>query len=419
MDEVIHKIAEEFSQGSGSVDEFSLLYLRPYIESFLDPDWLDININKYETWVKKYSDPTLQRVLLHRPIGMNILVAMIWTARSWEEEYLLDHSFRPQNGAKSLIGISCSLAILELHSNKYLDPQALKYIQRRLQSTNNFWGMAHEINTFAHFIRKGADVEPKFLKPANREEIVLHWRGYSIPVQCKSKQRGAGRLIPQDSFVTLAGSIARDAKATRRKLLVRISSTGPIRHQDIDFLRNRISLMGYTNTGPILVSNEAKTFALNIRPISGNITLNSARSYLSNFDFHVGILIGDPSPNGTGFNVDAVVGIDAHPEDNLRSWNSLRQSINRGAKQLMDSASDPGIVAIHYADPVLDFEALRPSSQPMIAEMAKIMNRYPHLVAIMLSSEPDLQIPTDKVAGEARSYVKETCKFAELLGSPI
>lgn len=417
MDEIIHKIAEECSQGSGSVDEFSLLHLRPYIEGFLDPSWLDTNINKYKTWAKEYSAPTLQRVILHRPIGMNILVAMIWAARSWEEEYLLDHSFRPQNGAKSLIGISCSLAILELHSGNYLDSQALKYIQTRLQSTNNFWGMVHEVNTFAHFIRKGADVEPKFLKPANREEIVVHWREHSIPVQCKSKQRGAGRLIPQDSFVTLAGSIARDAKVARRKLLVRISSTGPIRQQDIDFLRNRISLLGYTNTGPVLVSNGARTFALNIKPISGNITFNSARSYLSNFNFHVGMLIGDPSPDGTGFNVDAVVGIDAHPEDNLRSWNSLRQSINRGAKQLMDSS--PGIVAIHYADPVLDFEALRPSSQPMIAEMAKIMDRYPHLVAIMLSSEPDLQIPTEKVAGEARSYVKETCKFSELLGSRI
>jgi len=293
----------------------------------------------------------------------------------------------------------------------------LKCIQTRLQSKDHFWGMVHETNTFAHFIRKGADVEPKFLKPANREEIVVHWRGYSIPVQCKSKQHGAGRLIPQDSFVTLAGSIARDAKLTGRNLLVRIGSTGHIRQQDIDFLRNHVSLMGYTNTGPVLVSNGVRTFALNISPISGNITFDSARSYLSNFNFNVRMLIGDPSPDGTGFNVDAVVGIDARPEDSLRSWNSLRQSIKRGAQQLMNSS--PGIVAIHYADPVADFEALCPSSQLMIAEMDKIMDRYPHLVAVMLSSEPDLQIPTEKVVGKARSYVKKTCEFSELLGSRI
>ncbi len=415
MNEIIHKIAEECSEDPGSIDELSLLHLRPYVEGFLDSNWLDINLNKYETWAKKYSDPALQRRLLHRPIGMNVFVAMIWAARSWQKEYTLDPSFQPANGAKSLIGISCSLAVLELHSGNYLNSQALKYIQARLQSTNLFWGMVHEINTFAHFIRKGADVEPKFLKPAHPEDIVVHWRGYSIPVQCKSKQRGAGRLIPQDSFVTLAGSIARDAKLAHRKLLVKISSTGPIRQQDIDFLRIRVSSMGYTNTGPVLVSNGAKTFALNIKPISGNITVDSARSYLSNFNFHVGMLVGDPSPNSTGFNVDAVVGIDAHPEDSLRSWNSLRQSINRGANQLMKGP--PGIVAIHYADPVLDFEALRPSSQPMIAEMAKIMDRCPHLAAVMLSSEPDLQIPAEKVAGEARSYVKETCGFSELLGS--
>jgi len=348
---------------------------------------------------------------------MNVLVAMIWAARSWQKEYSVDPSFLPPNGAKSLIGISCSLAVLELHCSNYLDSQALKYIQARLQSTSHFWGMVHEINTFAHFIRKGADVEPKFLRRANPEEIIVHWRGYSIPVQCKSKQRGAGRLIPQDSFVTLAGSIARDAKLASRKLLVRISSTGPIRQQDIDFLRNRISSIGHTNAGAVLVFNGTKTFAINIKPISGNITVDSARSYLSNFNFHVGMLIGDPSPDGIGFDVDAVIGIDAHPDDSFRSWSSLRQSIKRGANQLIKGS--PGIVAIHYADPVTDFEALRPSSQPMIAEMAKIMGSYPNLVAVMLSSEPDLQIPAEKVAGEARSYVKDTCKFSELLGSRI
>ncbi len=417
MDEIIHKIAEECSQNSGGIDELSLIHLRPYLESFLDSDWLDASLNRYETWATKYSDPTLQRILLHRPIGMNVLAAMIWAARSWQNEYSLDPSFRPPNGAKSLIGISSSLAVLELHSASYLDFKALKHIQDRLQHTDLFWGMVHEINTFAHFIRKGADVEPKFLRPASPEEIVVHWRGCSIPIQCKSKQRGAGRLIPQDSFVTLAGSIARDAKLVRRKLLVQINSTNHIRQQDIDFLRKCVFSMGYTNAGPVLVSNGTKTFALNIRPISGNITVDSARSYLSGFSFHVGMLIGDPSPDGIGFNVDAVVGIDAHPDDSLRSWNSLRQSINRAAGQLVNGP--PGIVAIHYADPVPDFEALRPGSQPMVAEMARVMDQYPQVVAVMLTSEPDLQIPTENVAREARSYVKKTCPFSELLGSYV
>ena len=137
MNKIIHKIAEECSRDSGSIDELSLLHLRPYIEGFLDSNWLDINIDEYETWAKKYSDPSLQRKLLHRPIGMNILVAMIWAARSWQKEYSLDLSFQPTNGAKSLIGISCSLAVLELHSSHYLDSQALKYIQARMQSLEN------------------------------------------------------------------------------------------------------------------------------------------------------------------------------------------------------------------------------------------------------------------------------------------
>lgn len=343
-----------------------------------------------------------------------MLTAMIWAARSWEEAYKKETSFSPPGGAKRLIPIACSMAVLELHAGKNLDSVARNHIQQRLQAADNFLSMVHEINTFAHFIRKGIDVEPKFLKKASPEEIVLHFRGQPIPVQCKNKKPGAGRLISQDSLTNLAGSIARDAKNASKKLLVRLGSTESIRQQDVDFLRHKVSSGVGSGMGPSLVLHKGRAFTLKTQPILGHFTVVSAREYLSSFSFHIGMLVGNPSPNGLGYNVDAIIGIDANPDDKIRSWNSLQQSIWRGAKQL--KGGPPGIVAVNYTDPVSDFEVLRPSSKPMLQEIAKLIHPLSHVAAVMLSSEPDLQLPSSGQAGFARVYCKETCGFAELLG---
>jgi hypothetical protein len=129
------------------------------------------------------------------------------------------------------------------------------------------------------------------------------------------------------------------------------------------------------------------------------------------------MVIGDPAPDGIGYNVDAVVGIDANPQDKWRSWKSLRYSIRRGANQLVSGPS--GIVAVHYADPVPDFETLRPSSKPMLEEVARLMEQYQYLKAVILSSEPDLQLPHSMGPGNVRAYVNESWWAAGLLGEPV
>lgn len=95
---------------------------------------------------------------------MNMLVASIWAARSWEKVCREDPSFRPPGGAKRLINVACSLAVLELHAGAILDSPALEYLQQRLQASDQLWGIIHECGIFAHFINGGADVEPRFLK---------------------------------------------------------------------------------------------------------------------------------------------------------------------------------------------------------------------------------------------------------------
>jgi hypothetical protein len=414
MNKIVEEITRKFFSDNAPIDELDLRHLRPYIESFINPNWLEDRLHEYEKWAKKYSDPVLQRNLLHRPIGMNILIALIWAARSWEKEYKVDSSYSPKGAVKRLINIAISMAILELNASKYLDSSARRYIQQRLQAADQFLGLTHEIYTYAHFAKKGAKLEPNFLRRGSRSEITAYYKGFTIPIQCKAKQPGAGRLISQDSFTTLAGSIARDAKVAGRRLLVIIGTTGPIRQRDIDFLRKQVSMGVGLDIAPALVKNEQRLFSLKVRPISGNFTASSVQSYLSSFGFHIGMVVGEPITYGSGYDVNAVVGIEADPDEGLLSWRSLRDSMKYAAKQL--EGGPPGIIAIHYSDPVDDFKARFLGSYSQLFET---FAQWPHVTALMLSSEPIYQLPKSDGTSTIKSYVKKTCGFAELLGEII
>ena len=408
MNEEIRSIAKHCLTPKSGVHELTLLKLRPYIESFLDTTWLNTELKKYETWALKNSDPSLQRALLHTPPGFNMLAASIWAARDWERIYKADPAFRIPTGSKWLVNIACSLAVLELKAGQLLDQQARNYLRKRLQHSENLWGAIHEIQTFAFFVRQGAEVQPHFLKEANPEEITLRWRGVDIPVQCKAKLPGSGRVISQRVFTSLAGSIARDARTKKRKLVVRIWSTDKIRNEDIEFLRRQISRGIGSGMGPALVTNNGRTFAVRSQPLSGQFTVKTVRDYLSSFDFHVGMVIGEPAPNGNTYDATALVGIEADLRE--RPWNSLLSSIEKGARQLNGGAA--GIIAIHYADPINDFETLRPDIRPLAVTLGEILSPRPHIGAVILTSELDLQPGADD-KGRVGIYHKKPWPFPE------
>ena len=407
MNAEIRAIAEQCSQPKSSVPDLALLQLRPYIEGFLDVNWLNIKLNDYENWASKNSDPFLQRSLLHRPPGFNMVAVSIWAARDWENKYKEEPSFRPPMGAKRLISIACSLAVLELHAGQLLDSEAREHLRQRLQAADGVWGVIHELNTFAYFVQKGAEVKPHFLQKGSPQEITVHWHGVDVPVQCKVKPPGSGRLISQDMFTALACYIARDAKVAKRSLLVRIGSAGTIRQEDVEFLRRQVSNDVGSSMGPALVTHKGRTFTVRSQPLSGQFTGETIQDYLSSFAFHIGMVIGEPVLGGNTYSATVVVGIEADPQE--RPWNSLKRSITEGANQLKDGP--PGIVAIHYADPVRDFEALRPGPNPMRVVLGQLMDLLPHVRAVILSSEPDLQLPGAGGPGQARIYYRKPWPF--------
>ena len=169
MDKDIQVIAEKCSQFQ-ELDTSELPLLRPYVENFLDKDWLDTRLQEYKAWAKNNSEPFLQHNFLHRPTGFNMLVSAVWAAHYWEREHQSDASFQPRMGAIRLMNIASSLAVLELHAKQWLNSTSREYLRQRLQSTGELWGGIHELNTFAFFIRQGAVVEPHFLKKQVHEK---------------------------------------------------------------------------------------------------------------------------------------------------------------------------------------------------------------------------------------------------------
>jgi len=407
MKDEIRSIAEQCSQPGPGMPQSALLQLRPYIEGFFDPNWLNNKLRYYEEWASKNSDPFLQRSLLHRPLGFNMLVASIWAARDWENICKEDPTFRPPMGAKRLASIASSLAVLELHAGQLLDLEARIHMRERLQATDLVWGVINELHTFAYFIRKGAEVQPHFLQKASPREITVRWQGVDIPVQCKVKNPGAGRLISQDVVTTLSCYIARDARVVGKKLLVRIGTTGPIRQDDVEFLRHQVSGGVGSGMGPALVTYRDRTFTVKSEPLSGQFTPESVQDYLSSFAFHVGMVVGEPTPDKNAYDVFVVVGIEAYPMET--PWRSLRDSIKEGARQLRNGP--PGIIAIYYTDPVSDFEALCPAPGYMKVFVGQLIDKFPHVGAVMMASEPNLQLPEGVDPGRVRIYYKKPWPF--------
>ncbi len=78
-------------------------------------------------------------------------------------------------------------------------------------------------------------------------------------------------------------------------------------------------------------------------------------------------------------------------------------------------------MAIHYSDPLADFEQLRPGVEPMKVQIRRILEKLPHVGAVMLSMEPGLQLPGSGGTGHARIYTRKDSRFpADFpLGEPI
>jgi hypothetical protein len=411
MDEAIKIIAEKCFN-SQQLDTAELPLLHPYIEGFLDGGWLDTRLKEYQAWALDNSDPFLQHNFLHRPIGFNMLVAAIWAVNYWENEYKNDASFMPRMGATRLINIACSLAVLEFHAGQWLNVSAREHLQQRLQTATELWGVIHELNTFAFFIRRGAKVEPYFLNMASTQEIIVNWHGGNISVECKNLRPGTGRSISQDTFITLAGYIASDMVKLRKTLLIKIGTTGTLPDEDIDFLRLEVKKNAGNTIGPVLVENNGRTYSIMGQQLPDKVTEHEAReSLLKEYlpDYYWRMIIANPEASEGKYKPVVVIGIQTNPIE--KPLNSLESAIKKGIKQL--PGNKPGILAIYYTDPIEDFNSLCPSNLTMQEYISGLLTPFKHIGVVLMSSEPDYLGLKESKAGKTYLFYRKPWAFQE------
>jgi len=397
MNDTAKHLGAKASDPSGGLNVRWIPELREYIEGFLDPKRLTAELANYDEWASDNSAHVLQGGFLHRPTGTNMLVAAISACKEWESHRA---DLPPPAGAKRLAQLAFSLAALEFQASEYFDDNAREFLQQRLQAPEEVWGVICEILTSSYFIRKGTEVLPLFLQKSAHYDLMLRLGGQEVPVQCKAKKPGAGRVVADETIGLLTGCIARDASDMGRKVLVKIGSTGEVRPADVPALRKAVSssVVGGLAT-ELLIAGE-RVYSIKVEEIAGTFTVDNAGEFLRPYQFKVSLMVFIPQADGENYEPIVAVGLDAHPEES--PWNSLQRSIDEASGQL--TSGPPGIIAIHYADHVSDVESLRPGPEPLRYTVVPKLETCPHVGAVMISSEPDLQLPGSGAPSEARIY---------------
>lgn len=398
MDSTVENAAVSVSKPDGALDLRALPALRSYVESKLNPEHLSAALESFDDWAVKNSAPSLFGAFGHRPVGTNPLIAQLATQRQYEFDLEAGEKVDIPPMSKKFASMAADLAALELHAPGKFDEDTNKYLGQRMLAADQFEGVAHEIATSRYFIRKGAAVDPAFLKNSSKEDLKVLFNSTEVPVQCKAKPEGAGREIIGDVARELMGCIARDASDDGRRILVSVNVTGSINGADIPVIRQAVRDHKGISSAAVLLKLGDRLIGVSVTRNKDQIDRRSAESYLHTKGFHYSTMVA--VPDGTSYKVISVVGIDARPSES--AWRSLRKSVRHAADQL--EGGPPGIVAVHYASHFDEIESLRPGTRRLLHEIAPIVGPMPHVGAVLISKEPDYGVGDPVPPGDVRLY---------------
>lgn len=194
-------------------------------------------------------------------------------------------------------------------------------------------------------------------------------------------------------------------RKANKSLIIKIGSTGQskIPNEDIDFLRSQARGYAGQTVAPVLVTNGERTYSILGQQLSNQFTESLPE------ELHLRMVISEPEGGSGKYKPVTIVGIESNPIE--RPLRPLSDAIRVGVSQLQ--CDKPGILAIYYADPVDDFNALCPSPQTMQLYVSKRLAPFPHVGAVILSSEPDYQGPEGSKAGKTYIYYRKPWAFPE------
>ena len=373
--------------------------LRPYLESFVDSQWLAQQLAQYEKWLHENSAFAFATHYTDRPLGSNPLVALLWATRSWEE-YAKARSPEPVSIPPAVVrlwSVAGSLRTVELLAGGLMDKEARHYLRSCLQSPSveDVWGTIHQCEAFITFARKGLSPVPCFLRRGANPDIALTWKGTTIPVECKSRRSDGGRFLPADLVIRLAGALMHDAGTLGADRLVRVRVASKLRPDDIEPIRHAarewLPQIPAHTVGEQIVQSGGGCFTVSASPLTEHLA-PEPEDPSSPYVVFAEPTLSLPATASTPARIAAVVRVIARPEPERIRRNTLRNPLKRAAEQL-DRGGHPGIVALHY----FDASPLAPSPGELPGWMGQdfdtMLNGHPHVMGVLVSFEPSLAAP--------------------------
>jgi hypothetical protein len=290
--------------------------------------------------------------------------------------------------------MASAIGVAEAYAADLLDGEARRHMRDRLRSKQNVWSFIHECETFTTFIRLGLTAIPLFFRNGASVDVELHWNGWVIPVQCKSKQPGAGSAFKEDVSTRLLASIARDLKFAGRRCAIRIkpATAEDFSLDDIDVLRQAARYLPERTDGDRLEYSHGRLFALASLPLSQDSIPNELDVALSRFGCHIGLAVSEPSGPSSEQLIQAVVGVDANPNDEeQKAAAAFLTALSRAAHQL--DGGPPGIAAIHYFNTRPVWQGTEDAPPWMVHPLNEAFANHQSLAGVIVSVEPYLIAP--------------------------
>ncbi len=399
----------------------------------LGSEWCDQQLSGFEAWVRTQSDPVLQVKVLDRPLHSNPVVAMLWAARRYQQSRS-DYPSLPPAGAQRFLQVALDLATTESVAGRVFSERpevhARRQMAKRLRNREGAWALIHETRTLAHFERLGLTPEPFFLIDSSPQEMVLTCEGERVPVECKVKLPGTGRVVSMEHFTRLACDLTRTLHALGRRVEVCIAGSTLSDDADVALLQGEVLRCSeQPGEGYALVSAAGgRHYAVQVKLLSDRqMTAADVAAKTVERSMFPALRVA-----GSDGREQVVIGMKCNgSHEPWRTWmDSLAEMAGKWA------AHPPGIVAIHFSDPIDDLEAISPGAQadaairrwtekclasgaitrlqaerilsapfpqgqaPSIDHvLLRMIDDLPQFAAVMFSTEPDLGLSQQGVPG--------------------
>lgn len=218
------------------------------VRSFYDMigmDWLHDQCQKFSDF-QRANSPSGR--WWHRPPNMSPYVPLYyWTVLLQGREFPEDDPHGVWRGDPQKIHARILAGLFEFEDCWAADNVVRNNLRNMLRSVRRFYGFLHELHLSAGSKWPGTSVTPFFFDPSaetGSADIRVVQDGTTYDIQCKSRDPYSAAGLPYDSYLYLAGIVAKAVQDSERSMAVHLHVKQPMSPGVVQSLGKRILRMG-------------------------------------------------------------------------------------------------------------------------------------------------------------------------------